>query len=220
MRRLCRGAWVGGGVMSRTIAVGALGGLAWACGLRGWMTQVTTAPSTVTWVGTFLWILLPGVAVGALLGLAEQLRRTTANPRGRLLVWSPFAFAGIVVADLIQHGSTLRGGIGGGALALPVFGVAGAYALAGRRRWARVACGLLALAPVPVWVLTAPRFGGPWLSITDPEGAWVALYFWSFLAVLMVATAVPLRIPPGRREGSPDPLDMRGLPRHSAGGRP
>ena len=190
----------------RTVAVGALCGLAWACGLRGFMTQVTTGPSAVTWTGTFVLILLPGLVVGLLLGLAEHLRRTTANPRGRLLVWSPFAFVAVLVVGLVQHGTILQGGIGGGALALPAFGVAGAYALAGRGRWARLGCALLALVPVPAWILATSSFAGSSLSITHPKGAWVAVYFWSFLAVLMVATSVPLRIPPSRSAGSRDVL--------------
>lgn len=37
----------------RPVAVSGVGGLAWAAGLRGFMTQVTQEPSTVTWVGTF-----------------------------------------------------------------------------------------------------------------------------------------------------------------------
>jgi hypothetical protein len=192
------------------------------------MAQVTTGPSHVTWAGTYLGILVPGLVVGVLLGLAEHLRRTTADPRGRLLVWSPFAFTGVLVVDLVQHGSTLRGGIGGGAVGLPVFGVAGAYALAGRRRWARVACALLALSPVLIWVLTAPNFGGPSLSITTPKGAWIALYFWSFLTILMVATSIPLRIPPrgwaGPRTALEDPPGveepgLRGWAEPAPGGR-
>jgi hypothetical protein len=181
-----------------TTALGALCGLAWACGLRGFMTQVTTGRSSVSWNGTFLWVLVPGIAVGALLGFAEHIRRTTGNPRGRWLVWSPFAFAGVVVADLILHGSALRGGMGGGALALPVFAVVGAYAIAGRRTWARITCGLVALAPIPIWALAATQFGARSLGLTEARGAWVALYFWSYLALLMVATAIPLRIPPAQ----------------------
>lgn len=178
------------------VAMGALCGLTWACGLRGFMTQVTTDHSMVTWTGTFLWVLASGVVVGALLGMAEHIRRTTKNPRGRWLVWSPFVFSIILVVDLIVHGSTLQSGIGGGALGVPVLGVTGAYAVAGRRAWLRVASGLAALSAVPIWVLTATDFGGPSLSLTEPKGAWVALYFWSFLAVLIAGTAIPLRIPP------------------------
>ena len=183
---------------TKHLTVGAMAGLAWGCGLRGFMTQVTTDPSTVTWTGTFLWILLPGVVTGALLGLAEHLRRADGGPRGRLLVWSPFLFASVLVAELIRTGSTLQGGIGGAALGVPAFGVIGAYAIAGTRTWSRITCALLALSVIPIWGLSATSIGGPTLALSDPRGLWVALYFWSFLAVLMAACAIPLRIPDRR----------------------
>jgi hypothetical protein len=191
--------------------LGALGGLAWGCGLRGFMTQVTTDPSVVTWSGTFVWILAPSVVTGLLLGWAEHLRRTAASPRWRWLVLSPFVFAAVLVADVVRDGTTLQGGVGGGTVGVPAFGVLGAYAIAGRRRWLRAVCGLVATSAVPVWALTARGFGGPSLGLDHPKGLWVALYYWTFLAVLMVACAIPLRIgnapgPTGRRE--PNRVDV------------
>lgn len=41
------------------VAVGALCGLAWAAALRSFMSQVAGDDATVTWAGTFLWLLLP-----------------------------------------------------------------------------------------------------------------------------------------------------------------
>ncbi len=182
--------------MRREVSIGALCGLAWACGLRGFMTQVTTGRSTITWTGTFIWILAPGIVIGALLGLAEHIRRTSNDPRGRWLVWSPFVFSLVLPVSLIMNGSTFEGGVGGAALGVPALSVAGAYALAGRRPWVRMACGLIAMSAVPIWAITAPGFGGPQLSIFEPKGAWVAIYFWSFLAMLMIGTAIPLKISP------------------------
>jgi hypothetical protein len=63
------------------IAVGAVCGHAWASSLRGFMSQVAGAESEVSWSGTFLWILLPGVLRGGLLGWAESLRRTGGRRR-------------------------------------------------------------------------------------------------------------------------------------------
>ena len=180
-------------VMPR-LAAGALVGLAWACGLRGLMTQVTTDPSTVTWAGTFVWVLAPGVVTGLLLGWADHLRRTTATPAARWLVLAPFAFTILLPVELISNGSTLQGGVGGGTLGVPAYGVIGAYALAGSRLWARVLCGLIALSAIPIWALTATGIGGASLSLSDPKGLWIALYYWTFLAVLMMGCAIPLRI--------------------------
>jgi hypothetical protein len=176
------------------LATGALLGLAWACGLRGFMTQVTTDPSTVTWAGTFAWVLAPGVVTGLLLGWADHLRRTTARPAARWLVLAPFTFAIVLLVDVVSNGSTLEGGVGGGTLGVPAYGAIGAYALAGRKPWARLLCGLIALSAIPIWALTATGIGGPSLSLSDPKGLWIALYYWTFLALLMMGCAIPLRI--------------------------
>jgi hypothetical protein len=69
--------------------------------------------------------------------------------------------------------------------------MAGGFALSGRRPgWARVLCGIFAAIPIPIWVLTVTSFAGPNLAVDTARGAWVALYFWSFLAVLMLAGSI------------------------------
>ena len=183
-----------GGHALGSIALGGLCGLAWACGLRGFMAQVTTEPSNVTWTGTFAFILAPGLVTGSLLGWAGHLRQTSSSSRGRWLVLSPFVFAVSPLADLVRTGAALQGGIGGGTLAVPAFGLVGGYAIAGRRGWARVVCGLVALSVIPIWSLTATDIGGETLGLTWARGLWVAFYYWTFLAILMVACAIPLRI--------------------------
>ena len=70
--------------------VGAVTGLAWAAGLRGFMSAVMGDESAVSWIGTFGYVLVPGTAIGALLGWAE-LERRRGRPR-RFLVWSPLIF--------------------------------------------------------------------------------------------------------------------------------
>jgi hypothetical protein len=85
-------------------------------------------------------------------------------------------------------------GLGGGALGVPLFGMAGGHALAGNgRRWGRLVCGVIALTPIPIWALTVSDSGGPDLAVTTARGAWTALYFWSYLAVLSLGCAIPLR---------------------------
>src|SRR5450755_2282619 len=64
------------------IGLGSLCGLAWAAGLRGFMARVAGSWAEVEWAGTFAWILAPGVATGAMLGLAEWLRRTGDDGAG------------------------------------------------------------------------------------------------------------------------------------------
>jgi hypothetical protein len=58
-------------------------------------------------------------------------------------------------------------------------------------RWARTLSGAAALTAIPIWALTVTSFAGPGLALDTPRGAWVAVYYWSFLAVLMLACAIP-----------------------------
>ncbi|NIH80235.1 hypothetical protein [Amycolatopsis viridis] len=179
------------------IATGGLAGLTWAAALRGVMAEVSGPDSTVTWYGTFGQILLPGAVTGALLAWAEHLRRTGGRRRWRLLALAPLTFPAAVllspetVAALGGGQPLFSGGIGGGALAMPLFGMAGGYAIAGRGRWwARLAAGAFAVTPIPVWVLVSGAFG-PELAVTTPRGAWVAVLFSACVATLALACAVP-----------------------------
>ena len=154
------------------LALGGLVGLAWAAGLRGFMAQIAGSESEVTWVGTFAWILLPGVVTGMLLAWAEHLRRTGRGRRRRWLALAPLTFAAVLVPGLIDPATFLAAGVGGGALGVPLMAMAGGYALSGRGRVrARGACALVALSAVPIWALTVPGFGGPGLAVTTPRGS-------------------------------------------------
>jgi hypothetical protein len=176
------------------VLVGGICGLAWAAGLRGFMVEVAGPESTVHWEATFGGILLPGVIVGGLLGWAEHLRRTGGRRRWRWLALSPLLLAGILFSRPGDMASLLDNGIGGGAIGVPLIGMAGGYALSGRGSpWARAAAGTVAAASIPIWALTAASVGGPELALDTPRGAWVALYLYSFLVVLMLASAIPHR---------------------------
>ena len=176
------------------LAAGGVCGLAWAAGLRGFMAEVARLESNVEWVGTFVWILLPGVVVGVLLGWAEHLRRTGGRRGWRWLAAAPLLFASVLFSAPGDLAAMLADGIGGGAIGVPVFGMLGGYALSGHGpTWGRVISGVIALAPVPIWALTVTSFGGPGLAVTTPRGAWVAVFFWSLLAVLALGCAIPHR---------------------------
>ena len=171
------------------MTIGAVSGLAWAAGLRGLMAEIVGADSGVDWIGTFVWVLLPGLFVGLLLGWAEHLRRTGGRHRWRWLAWSPLVFSSVVVSNP----GILGEGLGVGALAVPLFGMAGGYALSSRAPiWARLACALFALLPVPAWAFSATLVG-PGLALDTARGAWVAMYYWTFLAVLAFACSIPHR---------------------------
>ena len=183
----------------RLIAIGGTCGLAWAAGLRGFMAELAGYESQVSWYGTFAQILLPGIVTGMLLGWAEHIRRTGRRRRWRWLSLAPIAFpifvfvSPEVITDALNGQFPFAGGIGGGAIAVPLFGIAGGYALSGRgRRWARMLAVLVALAPIPAWTLAASRINSD-LMLTTPRGAWVALLFWSAIATLALGCAIPHR---------------------------
>jgi hypothetical protein len=182
---------------ARTTAVplvlgGVVCGLAWAAALRVVMATTAGVESTVEWLGTFEGILLPGAVTGGLLGWAEHLRRTGGHPRRRWLVLAPLTF---VLATPGVVPSVFVDGLGGGAIGVPLIGMAGGYALAGSGpRWARWAAGGLALLAVPGWLVTASLIGGE-LALGTPRGAWTAVLYLSLLAVLCLGCAVPLRGP-------------------------
>jgi hypothetical protein len=159
------------------------------------MTQIARDESNVSWSGTFGWVLLPGLLIGLLLGWAEHLRTTGGRRGWRWLAVSPLLFAGILFSNgPLEVLGIFEDGLGGGAIGVPLFAMAGGYAISGRGPWwSRVACAVLALTVIPIWALTVESFAGPTLAISTPRGAWVALYFYSFLAVFMLAAAIPHR---------------------------
>lgn len=178
------------GAAAVPVLVGAVGGLAWAAALRGLMVQVAGPGSTVEWGGTVGGILLPGLVAGALLGAAGHLRRTGHPHRGWLAL-APLAF--VVATPGVLVSVITDGGIGGGAIALPLCGIAGGWALGGRGPLAaRAAAGVLPVAVAVGWAVAAPAIAPP-LAVTTARGAWVAVLFAALLAVLSLACAVPHR---------------------------
>ena len=141
----------------------------WAAGLRVFMSEVAGPETAATWMGTFGWILVPGLLAGALLGWAEHLRRTGGRQGWRWLALSPLLFASVLVAGLAHPSTMFEGGVGGGAIGVPVLGMVGGYALSGRGRlWGRLFCGALALSAIPVWALVADDVGGAGLGVGTP----------------------------------------------------
>lgn len=189
------GSWV-----ARALA-GGVCGLAWACALRAYMAALAGFDSTFSWLGTFFAILTPGVLVGAALALAAALpphRRSTL----RWIAASPMLFAvfalplpGLLVALVTT-------GIGGGAIGVPVAGIAGGYALAGRRRWLRVITGVVAVLMIVGVLATVPTIAGE--SLATPSGAWLATLAGSLMIVLMLASAIPFRALSPAGDGAQD----------------
>lgn len=177
-------------------AVGAVCGLAWAAALRAFMAEVAGEDTGVEWAGTFVWILLPGAVIGALLALAEHRRRTGSLPHARWLVWSPMLFAAVLFRNPLDLLGGFEGGVGLAAVAVPSLCMLGGYAIAGHGAlWVRGLCGLITLSAIPIWALTATLVGGASMSLGDPHGLWAAILYWGLLVTFSMAAAIPHRTP-------------------------
>jgi hypothetical protein len=91
------------------LVVGGLCGLTWAAGLRGWMVELAAGDSTssVTWL-TFVLLLLPGLAIGVLLGWSAYLR-STGLPGTRWLIFTPALLAAPCSTQRSSRRSTTPG---------------------------------------------------------------------------------------------------------------
>jgi hypothetical protein len=183
------------GTPARKLAlIGGVGGLAWSAAIRAYMVEIAGRLSHFEWAGTFLQILLPGVVVGVLLGVAEYVRRTGGRRGWRWLAAAPILFA---VAPLLSPGalqSLITTGLGGGALVLPITGMLGGFAVSGRGPvWGRIVTGVLALALVVAAPLGQAFFAPRGLELTEPRGAWAALLLASLEVVLALACSIPHR---------------------------
>ncbi|PJJ55901.1 hypothetical protein CLV56_0104 [Mumia flava] len=170
------------------VGLGAVAGLAWACGLRSWMEALAGPESTFTWA-TELGVLVPAAAAGALLGYAASLR-LGGRPLSRWLVLSPLVTAAVLVVpgylvDLLTRG------LGSGALLVPMIAMATAYALAsGGRPWARALAGALGAAGF-VGIAVLPASMQPGLGAGTPQGFFVIVQGLSLIAVFSAAAAIP-----------------------------
>jgi hypothetical protein len=178
--------------------LGAIGGIAWAASLRGWMVEIAGDQSRVEWIGTFAQILLPGALVGLLLGIADYARRTGGRRGWRLIAFAPILFA---IAPLLSPGALdalVRTGIGGGAISVALIGLLGGLAVSGRGPLGlRIPLGLIATALIAggvVFTLT-PTFqlerltSGEW----EPRPVWAAVWFATLMIVYVFAAALPHR---------------------------
>ena len=176
--------------------VGAVAGFAWAAALRAFMWEVAGDEASADWAGTFVWVLLPGTVIGALLGWAEHRRWSGPVPGRRWLIWSPMLFVAVLLQNPLDLLSGFEGGIGLAAVAVPAICMIGGYAIAGRGPlWVRGVCGLVLLSSIPIWSLTAVAVGGASMSLGNAHGAWAALLYWGLLATFSMAASIPHRQP-------------------------
>ncbi len=169
------------------VAVGGLCGLTWAASLRGWMVELAEGDSTssVTWL-TFVLLLLPGLAIGVLLGWAAYLRsRDLVGPRW--LVFAPALFA-VALFDPTIFAAFIRNGEGGGSLMVVATALCSGFVLS-RRGWslARAACALVAA----LGLLLLGFTGTMAAPLSTARGAWVCLYGFSLVVLLCLSSVLP-----------------------------
>lgn len=151
----------------RPIAVGAVGGLAWATSMRGMMAQLAGFGSEFHWFATFGFILVPGTAMGAVLGWAFARRIAGIRRGAAVLALAPFVMA----ADP----STI-----------PLLGafIGAGFLFSGRsRRWVRLLAGI----PSMLLLVGAPVAVGFIVGVTTAHGSWLVLQLASLLAVPAIA---------------------------------
>jgi hypothetical protein len=177
--------------------LGAIGGIAWAASLRGWMVELVGSASSFAWIPTFAQILLPGAIVGLLLGVADYLRRTGGRRGWRWLAIAPIAFT---IAPLLSPGaleSLVTTGLGGGAVAVTLIGILGGLAVSRRGPlWLRLVLGLLATALIVGGTLATfdlESFGAIDASDVTPRTVWAATLFASLMIVFVFACSLPHR---------------------------
>ena len=175
----------------RVTLLGAILGLAWGAGLRGWMAVVAGGVPSFSWSGTFLAILLPATLVGAALGWAEYARRMGGPGAWRWTALEPLLL--VVMPALVQDGfvtELLKTGIGGGAVGVALIGIIGGYAIAGRGpRWTRWLSRTIMAALLAASVVAA--FMGGFGHRMTPAGAYTLLTFIVFCGLLAAACTIP-----------------------------
>ena len=200
-------------------AVGAICGLAWASALRAFMWEVAGDDAGVEWVGTFIWVLLPGAIIGALIAGAEHRRWTGSLSHARWPVWSPMLFAAVLLQNPLALAAGFEGGVGLAAVGVPATCMLGGYAIAGHGPvWVRGLCALIPLSALPIWSLTATAVGGASMSLSDPHGLWAAILYWGLLATFSMTAATPHRrpAPPLYRQSHTHPQHAESAPTTSA----
>ena len=81
-------------------------------------------------------------------------------------------------------------------LAIPVLCIIGGHALSGRGSlWTRIPAGIVGVATLVVWPLTATAVGGPTFALTTPHGLWSTVLYDGLLVLLALAASVPQRTP-------------------------
>jgi MFS family permease len=182
-----------------SVLIGALLGLTWAAGFRGFMVEIAGSDSVFGWYGTFGAVLGSGAIVGGLLGWAEYIRRTGGRPRWRLLALAPLIL-GLVPLTVPGTIALLAQGIGTAGMGVALIAIGLGYAVgSGRRLVLRAVIGALSAAGAVALVAMTPVISDGNISFAEPRGAWAGLLGLCSILVLGLATSIPFRRAIGER---------------------
>lgn len=179
---------------TRSVIVGALLGVTWAAGFRGFMAEIAGAESTFGWYPTFVAVLGGGAIVGGLLGWADHIRRTGGRPHWRWLALSPLIL-GLLPLTVPGAIAGLSRGIGTAGMAVALIAIGLGYAFGGRRTWLRVVLGVVSAGAAVALVAFTPLISEGRISFSDPRGAWAGTLALGSILVLGLATSIPFRPP-------------------------
>jgi hypothetical protein len=175
------------------VLVGALLGITWAAGFRGFMAEIAGEGSRFGWYATFVGLLGAAAIVGGLLGWAESLRRTGGRRHWRWLALSPLVL-GLIPLSVPGTLALLAQGIGTAGMAVSLIAIGLGYGVGGRgRTWLRAVIGLLSLAAAIALVAMAPVISDDRISFAEPRGAWAGTLALTSILVLGLATSIPFR---------------------------
>lgn len=181
----------------RHMLAGAFLGLTWAAALRAWMVLLALEfgdQPRITWVNTFVVILLSAAMMGGILGGAQYARQSGG---GRCWRWAALAPLTLVIFPLLlMKGfipTLLSTGEGGGAISVALAGIFGGYALAGRRRGLRLISGSLFTATV-LGTVFALHLSSIFDGRTPSAGqTFAALFFTLLMFLLALGLSIPFR---------------------------
>ncbi|MDQ0094173.1 hypothetical protein [Paeniglutamicibacter psychrophenolicus] len=176
--------------------LGASAGLAWSATMRVYMHNLAGNQAELDRMKTGVGIMLPGALTGALLARAAQLRVRDRNRNLDAYAAAPLLFAACTLPLPGMMRKLIETGEGSNAVAMPLLGMAGGMALAGRGpRWARLASNAVVIGHVPLMAFLGPKFFFPEPPTARQRVGFAlnTVIYAAALAVLAAGCAVPLR---------------------------
>lgn len=181
--------------MRRTL-LGAGAGLLWSATMRLYMHNLAGDRAGMDRLKTGVGIMLPGALTGALLARGARLREQDGQRNLDAYAAAPLLFAACTLPLPGVMRKLIETGEGSNAVAMPLLGMAGGMAMAGRGpRPARVLSAAIVIGHVPLMAFLGPKyfFEVPPTMRQRVGFALNTLIYGGALAALAAGCAIPLR---------------------------